>query len=101
MSLGEDDLFGEDDHMTHHYSTGTYFKDLPTYQKTKMAEWAKHKASVFRTLSIVELSIFILFGLWEKLADYYVDYTGECLSTAVYQRHYTCPYQNPYPYPYL
>jgi hypothetical protein len=23
---GEDDLFGEDDHMAHHYSTTVYFK---------------------------------------------------------------------------
>jgi hypothetical protein len=74
---GDDDLFGEDDHMTHHYSTGTYYKDLTAYQATKIEEWKKHKASVFQKLSIVELSIFILFGLWEKLAEHYVDYTGK------------------------
>ena len=27
-------------------------------------------------MSIVELSIFIIFSLWDKLAEYYVDYSG-------------------------
>lgn len=74
---GEDDLFGEDDHMTHHYKTTVYFKDLPAYQATKIEEWKKHHASVFQKLSIVELSIFIILGLWDELADKYVDFTGE------------------------
>ena len=33
---GDDDLFGEDDHMTHHYNTNVYFKDLKTHQATKI-----------------------------------------------------------------
>jgi hypothetical protein len=40
---------------------------------------------VFKKLSIVELSIFILLGLWDKLADHYVDYSGNaavCASCA-------------------
>lgn len=74
---GQDDIFGEDDHMTHHYNTNVYFKDLPPHQQSKMNDFKKHKASVFQKLSIVELSIFILLGLWDKLADHYVDFTGE------------------------
>lgn len=74
---GENDLWGEDDHMAHHYQTGVYYRDLPELQKSKIGEFKKHKASVFKTLSIVELSIFIVLGLWDKLAEYYVDYTGE------------------------
>jgi hypothetical protein len=72
---GMDDLFGEDDHMAHHYATQVYYRDLPEYQKKKIDEFKQYKASVFHTLSIVELSIFILFGLWDELAKYYVDYT--------------------------
>jgi hypothetical protein len=72
---GMDDLFGEDDHMAHHYATQVYYRDLPEYQKKKIDEFKQCKASVFHTLSIVELSIFILFGLWDELAKYYVDYT--------------------------
>ena len=30
---------------------------------------------MFRGLSIVELSIFIVLRLWDKLADHYVDYS--------------------------
>jgi len=74
---GEDDFFGEDDHMAHHYNTGVYFRDLQKHQQTKTADFIKYKASVFRKLSIVELSIFILLGLWDKLADHYVDYSGK------------------------
>eukprot|EP01033_Poteriospumella_lacustris_P012007 gene12007-8573_t len=74
---GTDDVFGEDDHMAHHYNTGVYFKDLPAHQASKVEEFKRHRASVFHTLSIAELSIFILLGLWDKLAEYYVDYTGK------------------------
>lgn len=74
---GEDDLFGEDDHMTHHYNTTVYFKDLKAHQESKKAEFARVKASVFQKISIVELSIFTVLGLWDKLADHYVDFTGK------------------------
>ena len=74
---GDDDYFGEDDHMSHHYATNVYFKDLPTYQSSKIEEFKKYKASVFKNCSILELSIFLLFSLWDELADRYVDYSGE------------------------
>lgn len=74
---GDDDYFGEDDHMAHHYYPNVYYSDLPKHQQSQLDEWKKHKASVFQKLSILELSIFILFGLWGELADHYVDYTGK------------------------
>jgi len=74
---GDDDLFGEDDHMAHHYNTAVYYRDLTALQTAKQAEYAKYRASVFQKLSIVELSIFMVFGLWDQLADHYVDYTGK------------------------
>lgn len=74
---GDDDYFGEDDHMAHHYATTVYFRDLKEYQASQIETWKKHHASVFRRLSIVELAVFILFGLWDKLAEHYVDYTGK------------------------
>lgn len=74
---GEDDYFGEDDHMAHHYYTGVYFADLPEHQKKMIPEFKQHHASVFQKKSILEISIFVLFGLWDELADCYVDYTGK------------------------
>lgn len=74
---GSDDTFGEDDHMAHHYNSNVYYRDLKPLQASKVEEFKKYRASVFRELSIVELSIFIIFNLWEKLADHYVDYTGQ------------------------
>jgi fatty acid desaturase len=74
---GEDDYFGEDDHMAHHYHTNVYFRDLPAHQQSKLDEFKKYKGSVFKGCSILELSIFLLFSLWDELAKHYVDYTGE------------------------
>lgn len=74
---GDDDCFGEDDHMAHHYNSSVYYKDLLALQASKIEDFKKYKASVFKGLSIVELSIYILFSLWDQLADHYVDYTGE------------------------
>lgn len=74
---GDDDYFGEDDHMAHHYNPNVYFSNLPAHQATKVTEFTKYKASVFQKCSILEVSIFILFGLWDELADHYVDYSGK------------------------
>lgn len=74
---GEDDLFGEDDHMAHHYHTNVYFRNLSEHQKSKIDDFKRTKASIFQKISIVELSIFILLNLWDKVADHYVDYSGK------------------------
>ena len=73
---GDDDYFGEDDHMAHHYNSSVYYKDLVALQAMKVEEFKKYKASVFKGVSIVELSIYLLFSLWDELADHYVDYSG-------------------------
>lgn len=74
---GDDDYFGEDDHMAHHYNPNVYYRDLPALQHSKEPEFSKHHGSVFKEISIVELSIYILFQVWDRLADHYVDYTGK------------------------
>lgn len=63
------------------HCTALHHQDLKAHQKSKEAEFARTKASVFKRLSIVELSIFILLGLWDKLADHYVDYSGTYYSS--------------------
>lgn len=74
---GEDDYFGEDDHMAHHYATRVYWRDLPSYQASQVPSFQAHHGSVFRQISIVELSLYILLKDWSKLASHYVDYTGK------------------------
>ena len=96
---GEDDYFGEDDHLAHHYATNVYFKDLPDYRNKRMEDFKKHRASVFQKFSILEHSLyvqpffffwltcfssifftlkrFLLLKDWDKLAEHYVDYTGQ------------------------
>jgi hypothetical protein len=68
-------LAGEDDHYMHHYGTTVYHRDLPEAHKARIAEFKKYKGSVFRGLSILELSIFLLAGDFQKLAEHYVDYS--------------------------
>lgn len=77
---GDDDYFGEDDHMAHHYYPKVFYQDLTDHQSKQLERFKEVKASVFKGLSIVELSIFIVLGLWDKLAEHYVDYSGK-LST--------------------
>jgi len=74
---GDDDYFGEDDHMLHHYATQVYYKNVNDYRQTKIEDLKKYNASVFRKLSIVELSAFLLFNDWNRLAKHYVDLTGK------------------------
>jgi len=45
--------------------------------KQKIEDLKKYNASVFRKLSIVELSAFLLFNDWNRLAKHYVDLTGK------------------------
>ena len=73
---GDDDYFGEDDHMAHHYNPNVFYTDLQALQASKVAEFKKYRASVFRGVNIVELSIYLLLSLWGELADHYVDYSG-------------------------
>ena len=74
---GDDDYFGEDDHMTHHYNTSVFYTDLPEYHQSKIPEFQKYKGSIFKGCSILEVSIFIVFNLWDELAKHYMDYTGK------------------------
>jgi hypothetical protein len=73
---GDDDYFGEDDHMAHHHAPQVYHRDLAKHQASLRDTYAKNKASVFRSLSIIELSVLIIFNAWDRLADHYVDYSG-------------------------
>jgi len=82
---GDDDYFGEDDHMAHHYNASVFYRDLQAHQQTKIEDFKKYKASVFRNLSILEVSIFVLFGLFDKLADHYVDYSGKMSKSEIMQ----------------
>jgi hypothetical protein len=76
---GDDDYYGEDDHMAHHYFPEVYHSDLPEHQRKQRNEWSKYHASVFRGISIVELSLFVLLGSvgYDKLAEFFVDYNDE------------------------
>jgi hypothetical protein len=75
---GQDDSFGEDDHMAHHYFGAVEHVDLKAHQATQHAEWARHHAAVFKELSIIELGIFIHLKQFDRLIeDHYVDYAGD------------------------
>ena len=75
---GDDDSFGEDDHMAHHYFTAVEHPDLARHQRSQHEEWAQRHASVFKEMAIVELALFILLKQFKMLAEkHYVDYSGK------------------------
>jgi hypothetical protein len=79
---GEDDYFGEDDHMTHHYATHVYWRDLDVHRQKKLADCRKYHATIFDKISIVEVSAFLLFKDFDRLAGHFVDYNDHELSPA-------------------
>lgn len=63
--------------MAHHYSTQTWYTQTHTYRERIMADLVLHKGSVFRQISIVELSALVLLGQFERIAQrHYVDYSA-------------------------
>ena len=75
---GQDDYFGEDDHMAHHYFPAVEHTELLDHQAEQHAEWARHHATVFKELAILELALYILLGQFKMLAEkHYVDYAGD------------------------
>jgi len=45
---GQDDYFGEDDHMVHHYSPQTWYTQTQTYHDRVMEDHRKYVGSVFK-----------------------------------------------------
>jgi len=65
---GDDDYWGEDDHMAHHYFTAVSHRDLSAHQESQKEMWKKRNGSCFKKLSIVELAVLILLKEWKRLA---------------------------------
>jgi len=74
---GQDDSFGEDDHMAHHYSTQTWYSETYKYRAKIDADLKRYHGSVFEKVSIFELSIMLLFSQFDELANKFVDMSGE------------------------
>ena len=75
---GRDDVFGENDHIAHHYFGQVSHDLLADHQASQRRLWARHHASVFEKISIMELGICIVFRQFDKLAQrHYVDFSGD------------------------
>lgn len=75
---GDDDSFGENDHMAHHYFGQVTHDRLEGHQADQRTLWARNHASVFKNLSIMELGISIYFKRFRKLAtQHYLDFSGD------------------------
>ena len=75
---GDDDSFGEDDHIAHHYFPAVTHDQLTALHPSQEREWARWHGSVFRGTSIFEIGVLLLIGRIDKLIDqYYVDFSGE------------------------
>ena len=75
---GTDDTFGENDHMAHHDFGWISHDRLTAHQRSQRALWARHRASVFRNLSALELSAYVMLGRFRTLAEeHYFDFAGD------------------------
>ena len=63
--------------MTHHKYPVAHHDDIPRLHAARVDEFRKTKASVFRGLSSFELGVFMLLGLWDRIASHFVDYSRE------------------------
>ncbi len=74
---GPDDFFGEDDHLTHHYSPAVTHDKLAEQQSSEEREWARWHGTVFRNITIFEVAILLLSGRVDRLIDrHYLDFSG-------------------------
>lgn len=74
---GQDDYFGEDDHMAHHYSPATWYTKTHEFQAKMMADIKKYHGSVFKQVSIVELGVLVMLNQFERMAElYFVDHSN-------------------------
>lgn len=76
--IGSDDnFFGEDDHMMHHYHPLVYWSDADAHQQRQHELWARHHASVFQGADIFCFSLYVLLKAWPLLATRFIDYSGK------------------------
>ena len=75
---GEDDSFGEDDHLAHHYFTAVTHDRLPKLQPSQEREWARWHGAVFKRTSFIEIAILLQLGRIDRLIDrFYADFSGK------------------------
>ena len=75
---GDDDSFGEDDHLAHHYFPNVTHDRLLELQPSQEREWARWHGAVFKGTSIIEIAILLQLGRIDRLIDrYYVDFSRE------------------------
>lgn len=77
LTEGDDDYFGENDHMAHHYSTHVYWRDLDEHRPTHIEDFKKYHGAVFKDISIVECAAMLLFKDYKGLARQFVQYNTE------------------------
>ena len=76
---GEDDTFGEDDHISHHLVPQKWHTQVRSWREdTHMEDIKKVRGSVFQKVSIPELAALITLGKFERIAQkHFVDYSGK------------------------
>jgi len=81
----EDNYFGEDDHMAHHYYPLVYWRDTEKHQDAQRDMWARYHASVFQGADIFSFSFMVVLKAWPILADRFVDYSGKLTKEQISQ----------------
>lgn len=74
---GFDNIWEEDYHVVHHHAVGVHWSDAPAHYEKNKDKYMESKASIFRDCEEGMMIYWMFSGLWDELADHYVDLTGK------------------------
>ncbi|KAI8905424.1 fatty acid desaturase family protein [Gorgonomyces haynaldii] len=74
---GKDNIWGEDYHVIHHTLPKLHFSEGASYFGSHLDEYKKNKATIFKKTEEGEILYLLLSKNWDKLADLFVDLSGQ------------------------
>jgi len=74
---GGDNVWNEDYHVVHHHAVGVHWSDAPKHFEKHKDKYIECNASVFKDCEEGMMIHFIFGGLWDKLAEHFVDLSGK------------------------
>lgn len=63
-------------HISHHIRPGMHWTQHPVFFQENLAEFSKNKAIIFQGIGFLEIFWFLMWGKYEKLAQYAVNING-------------------------
>lgn len=74
---GFDNVWNEDYHVVHHHAVGVHWSDAPAHYEKNKDKYAEVTATIFRDCEEGLMIYWIFSGLWDELANHFVDLSGK------------------------